>query len=147
MKSRHNHRCTHKQDTTQESQETFSLILSETELYFISDAVSLKLPSFYRSLSTIKTSEKLVPGPLDLIEEVGTAIAEIVATGNKTAQLDITFFHAMILREIADTRIYINKKAVGLTLKRKLYSLIFSDLYEEKVKTKKLMKGINNNNN
>ena len=109
MTFRHNHnsRSTHNHETVSEPEPTFSLILSDTELYYIDDALSLGLPSYDSSLSVINGSGKIIAAPMDLIERVGTCIAEIVATGNKTAEIDITFIHAMILREIADARVYI----------------------------------------
>ena len=144
---RDKHRFFHNHDNYDSLEPMLSIILSETELYFIDDSMSLRLPSYDRSLSFITGSGKLVAAPLDLIEEVGTAIAEIVATGNKIVELEITFIHAMILREIADTRVYIDDKPVGLTLKRKLHALLYNEFYENKVKTKKLMKGINKDKN
>ena len=122
---------------------TLNITLTETELYYIDDAISFSLPCKSPSLSFITNTRKLIAAPMDLIEKVGACIAEIVSTGNKTAKLDITFIHAIILREMADSQIYINEEPVGLRLKRKLHSLLFQDSYESKLKTQKLMEDIN----
>ena len=126
-----------------EEEELKLLRLTRDEVLFIDDRLTMMIEKDGRSenFSTVVpiTATAGLPAPVDLLDKIGMAVLQVTdeyyESGTEEA-IPVTPTDLYMLREVAKSPIKVNGKFLGLTLKKKIYKL----LYEEEYKTERTFK-------
>ena len=132
--------CEHEEG---EEEELKVLHLTRDEVLYIDDRLTMMIEREGRSESFTTVTPLLampgLPSPVDFLDKVGMAVLEATEEDYKSGTLlalSVTATDLYMLRELAKSALKLNGKFAGLSLKRKIYKL----LYEEEYKTDRIFK-------
>ena len=125
-----------------------TIMLSIHELLFIDDAITLMIDGrdmegMYPMKPPIRLS--LVAVPIDLIDKIGNAFLEHMRmnkVATESVPIQISEMELYMLREIALAKAEYFGKRVGLSLKRKVYSALYSQRTQQLDFLEQLLKDI-----
>tara|TARA_B000000460_G_scaffold244216_1_gene214060 strand:+ start:2064 stop:2558 length:495 start_codon:yes stop_codon:yes gene_type:complete len=125
------------------------LYLTRDEVLYIDDRLTMMIEKDGRAdnFSTVVpiVASAGLPAPVDLLDKVGMAV--LVATeedyDNELVSVPVTATDLYMLREIAKSNIKLNGKYVGLSLKRKIYGLLFEEEHKADRTFKRLLSDVN----
>ena len=141
------------QDYYQDEEETLSevksLTLTESELLFLSDEITLLMEHVPEQGKIHIPARQLMPSagvpvPLELIQTIGMGVLIATDQTNESKEATLLFNTAdlYLLRECCQAWRKFNKELVGYNLLRKIYTAILEDSMEERNFIDKLTSGI-----
>jgi len=140
--------CGHEE--CQEEEELKSLYLTRDEILFIDDRLTMMIErdgradNFTTVLPIAATGG--LPAPVDLLDKIGMAVLQVTDEyyeSDSVVSIPVTPTDLYMLREIAKSSLKLNGKFVGLSLKRKIYKLLFEEEYKTERTFKRLLADVN----
>jgi hypothetical protein len=128
-----------------EAEKVNILLLTKNEALFIDDNLSLMIEEEIGSGATSTVRPLLhtaqVPAPMELLEKIGKAILFTTDLENheEPASVPVAEIELYMLREIAHSSAYVGEESVGINLKRKIFSLLYSTEYERDKVVKRMV--------
>ena len=126
-----------------------SLTLTENELLYLSDSVTLLMEHTPEHGKMHIPARQLMPSagvpvPVDLIQTIGMGVLIATDQTNTSQEATLSFNIAdlYLLRECCQSFVKINKELVGYNLLRKIYTAILADSMEERSFIDNLTSGI-----
>ena len=124
------------------------LYLTRDEVLYIDDKLSMmierdgKTESFTTVIPIIANAG--LPAPVDLLDKIGMAVLEATDDhyDNELLPVAVTATDLYMLRELAKSSVKLNGKYVGLSLKKKVYTLLFEEEYKVERTFRRLMSDI-----
>ena len=119
---------------SQEAEKT--LRLTRNEALFIDDSLTMIIERDVGEdrLTTVRPMSHTagLPAPVDLLEKMGYAILFTTDPANEgmEAEIPVSDTDLYMIREITHSYIKIGEEAVGFNLKRKVYMLMYGEIYE-----------------
>jgi len=133
-----------------EDEELKVLRLTRDEVLFIDDRLTMMIEKDVRSenFSTVVpiTATAGLPAPVDLLDKIGMAVLQVTDEEYESGAeepIPVTPTDLYMLREIAKSSLKLNGKFVGLSLKRKIYKLLFEEEYKTERTFKRLLSDVN----
>lgn len=117
-------------------EEIKELTLTHNEALYLDDSLTMMLEreggEGFVTMRPLMASAS-VPAPVNLIEKIAKAILFTLDNNNEgsSASIFVDDGDLYLLREIAQSYIKVGEENVGYNLKRKIYSLLFGDLYQQ----------------
>ena len=122
---------------TEEDEEEKVLSLTRDEVLYIDDQLTMMIERDGRSesFSTVRPviANAGLPAPVELLDKVGMAVLQITEediSNDTEVTLKVSPTDLYMLREIAKSSIKLNGKFVGLSLKKKIYKLLYENEYK-----------------
>jgi len=137
------------QDEEEILSEVKLLTLTENELLYLSDSITLLMEHTPEHGKMHIPARQLMPSagvpvPVDLIQTIGLGV--LIATDpvntSQEATLSFNIADLYLLRECCQSFVKINKELVGYNLLRKIYTAILADSMEERSFIDNLTSGI-----
>jgi len=126
------------------------LHLTRDEILFIDDKLTMMIERDGRTenFTTVVpiVANAGLPAPVDLLDKIGMAVLQATEDDyeNETLlPLPVTPTDLYMLREIAKSSLKLNGKFVGLSLKKKIYKLLYEEEYKTERTFKRLLSDVN----
>lgn len=133
-----------------EEEELKLLYLTRDEILYIDDRLTMMIERDGRteSFTTVIPVSAMpgLPSPVDLLDKVGMAVLEVTEEDYErgtSVGVSVTATDLYMLRELAKSTLKLNGNFVGLSLKRKIYKLLFEEEYKTDRTFKKLIAEVN----
>jgi len=133
-----------------EEEELKILRLTRDEVLFIDDRLTMMIERDGRAenFTTVVpiTATAGLPAPVDLLDKIGMAVLQVTDEDYESGTeepVPVTPTDLYMLREIAKSSLKLNGKFVGLSLKRKIYKLLFEEEYKTERTFKRLLSDVN----
>lgn len=133
----------------EEPEEEHIMLLTRNEALFIDDSLSMIIEraAGEERLVTVRplTHSAGLAAPLDLLEKIGFAILFTTDPENNGEPAEVSFSDTdlYMLREISASYVKVGDEPVGFNLKRKIYSLLYQQSYEQDKVAKRLLGQVN----
>jgi len=126
------------------------LHLNRDEILFIDDRLTMMIEKDGLS-ETFTTVVPVIamaglPAPVDLLDKIGIAVLQATDEYYESETLlpvSVTATDLYMLREVAKSSTKINGKFLGLSLKKKIYKLLYEEEYKTELTFKRLLSDIN----
>ena len=133
-----------------EEEELKIIRLTRDEVLFIDDRLTMMIEKDGRAenFTTVVpiTATAGLPAPVDLLDKIGMAVLQVTDEDYESGTeqpIPVTPTDLYMLREIAKSSLKLNGKFVGLSLKRKIYKLLFEEEYKTERTFKRLLADVN----
>jgi len=133
-----------------EEEELKILRLTRDEVLFIDDRLTMMIEKDGRAenFTTVVpiTATAGLPAPVDLLDKIGMAVLQVTDEDYESGTeqpIPVTPTDLYMLREIAKSFLKLNGKFVGLSLKKKIYKLLFEEEYKTERTFKRLLSDVN----
>jgi len=133
-----------------EEEELKILRLTRDEVLFIDDRLTMMIEKDGRAenFTTVVpiTATAGLPAPVDLLDKIGMAVLQVTDEDYESGTeqpIPVTPTDLYMLREIAKSFLKLNGKFVGLSLKKKIYKLLFEEEYKTERIFKRLLSDVN----
>ena len=133
-----------------EEEEIKVLELTRDEVLYIDDRLTMMIERDGRSenFTTVTpiSANAGLPSPVDLLDKVGMAVLQATEEDydrETLISLPVTPTDLYMLREIAKSSIKLNGNFIGLSLKRKIYKLLYEEEYKTDLTFKRLLSDVN----
>ena len=116
--------------------------LTRRECLFLDDCFTVIIDGKeMQGLTTLRnmSGSATIPVSIDLIQKIGRAVLFTTdnKNGGKEALVEVDESDLLALREVAQSYIKIDGELIGITLKRKVLSLLLDNSYSEEIKKQK----------
>jgi len=133
-----------------EEEELKVIRLTRDEVLFIDDRLTMMIEKDGRAenFTTVVpiTATAGLPAPVDLLDKIGMAVLQVTDEDYESGTeqpIPVTPTDLYMLREIAKSFLKLNGKFVGLSLKKKIYKLLFEEEYKTERTFKRLLSDVN----
>jgi len=133
-----------------ENEEIKVLELTRDEVLYIDDSITMMIERDVRSdpFTTVMpiSANAGLPSAVDLLDKVGMAVLQATEEDynrETLLPLQVTLTELYMLREIAKSSIKLNGKFIGLSLKRKIYKVLYEKEYKIDLTFKRLLSDVN----